>query len=540
MSLLSDDGLNRTLEDLVNKVRYKNLDKDYVPTEFALKFINFIKLVNGDLGEENQSPVFHYKMLDAIVNHTSTLIVAFRGSGKTAVSSEYLFLYLATFGEMDDFGDVQVALYIGDTMENGCKNLRNNIEHRYRHSDFLQKFLPKVRFTDSEIEFENAAGHQFFVKLFGASTGIRGIKHYGIRPQISVLDDLFTDKNAESPTVTKDIENIIYKGVRQAMHPTKRKIVWIGTPFNKKDPLYKAAGSKSWYTEVFPICEKFPCSKDEYIGAWEDRFPYHVVKREYDLLRGNGQIEAFNQELMLKITSDEDRLVADEDIVWYNRDKILDELEKYNIYITTDFATSEAQSSDFSVISVWALDYKGRWNWIDGIVKRQHMAANVNDLFRFVELYNPLLVGVEVSGQQKGFVSWIKKEMVDRNTFFVLATDRKTSEEGLRPTTNKMQRFNTVVPLFKKKQIRLPVELKESPSMLEFYDEITCATVSGFKSVHDDCLDTISMITLLNYAAPYDPSLGVQKKEKQDYVDNIYYTGSLLGEEEVDTSSYIV
>ena len=34
-----------------------------------------------------------------------------------------------------------------------------------------------------------------------------------------------------------------------------------------------------------------------------------------------------------------------------------DNIEQYNIYMTTDFATSETEKSDFSVISVWALDY---------------------------------------------------------------------------------------------------------------------------------------------------------------------------------------
>lgn len=532
---------NEKLEDLVAKVNYDEMFENYVPSEFAIKFINFIKMVNGEVGEENRSPLFHYKILDCLNKYTNSLVVAFRGSSKTTITSEYLFLYIATFGELDNFGDVQVAMYVGDTMENGCKNLRANIEHRYKHSEFLQKFIPHARFTDMEIEFENAAGHQFCVRMFGANVGVRGFKKYGIRPQLTVLDDLFTDKSAESPTITKDIENVIYKAVRQAMHPTKRKVIWIGTPFNKKDPLYKAAGSSSWHTEVFPICETFPCTKDEFKGAWEDRFSYSVVKREFELLRSNGQISAFNQELMLRITSDEDRLILDEDILWYTRDDILKNVENCNVYITTDFATSETQKSDFSVISVWALDHKGNFNWIDGMVKRQNMAANINTLFNFVELYKPLLVGVEVSGQQKGFVSWIKKDMMDRGIYFTLANDRRTKEEGLRPTTNKLQRFNTVVPLFKQRKIRFPKELKESASMLEFVDELSCATIGGFKSVHDDCLDTISMLTLLDYVIPYDPSMNVSKKEKVDNYDPIYSTGKKLGEDNYEyVSPYIV
>ena len=323
---------NKTLDDLLSKVKYKKFESGYVPSSFAIEFINFIKLVNGGRGEENKSPLFHYDILDTIRNNSNILVVSFRGSAKTSLVAEYFILYLAVFGKLDGFGDVTVGMYIGDTMDNGVKNLRNNLEHRYRNSEFLQKYLPEVKFTDPEWEFTNADGHKLCFKGYGANTGVRGFKKYGQRPQIAILDDLMSDKSAESKTIIKDIENIIYKAVRQAMHPTKRKVIWIGTPFNKKDPLYKAAGTEVWTTKAYPICEEFPCKEKDFIGAWEDRFPYSAVKQEYAMLKANGKIDAFNQELMLRILSDEDRLILDEDIVWFKRQEVLDHLRNYNIY----------------------------------------------------------------------------------------------------------------------------------------------------------------------------------------------------------------
>lgn len=528
-----NDESNASLEKLVAEVDYKELNNNYVPTPFAFKFINFIKLVNGEMGEENISPLFHYQILDTIYENRDVLIVSFRGSSKTTLSAEYMFLYIATFGMLDGFGDVNVAMYVGDTMENGCKNLRANIEHRYRNSEFLQRFIPDVRFTDVELEFTNANGHQFCIKLFGANTGVRGFKKYGVRPQLAVLDDLMSDKSAESKTITKDIENVIYKAVRQAMHPTKRKVVWIGTPFNKADPLYKAAGSKAWVTRAFPICEKFPCKKEDFIGAWEDRFPYETVKKEYELLKENGRIDAFNQELMLRILSDEDRLVLDQDIVWYNRNTVVGNLDNFNVYMTTDFATSETENSDFSVISVWAIDYRGVFHWIDGICKRQDMAANVDDVFRFVQLYNPLSTGVEISGQQKGFVSWLKRDMMSRKIYFPLASDKTSGEEGLRPNTSKLTRFNVALPLFKQRKIAFPIELKESPIIMEFLDELFSATPSGFKSLHDDCIDTISQLPLLEYFSPIDPKL------KKPVLPDYFYHGRSYFYSEREDDDYV-
>lgn len=521
-----EDGFNQSLEMLLREVDYIQMEKDYIPSQFAIKFINFIKLVNGEVGEENKSPIIHYDMLDTVRESVNTLIVSFRGSSKTTLMAEYMILYLATFGELDGFGDVSVGVYIGDTMENGAKNLRANIEHRYNNSDFLKRFIIKTRFTDSEMEFVNVEGHQLCFRMYGATTGFRGFKKYGQRPQLALLDDLMSDKSAESKTIISDIENIIYKAVRQALHPTKRKVVWIGTPFNKKDPLYKAAGSKGWITKVYPICHRFPCKKEEFVGAWEDRFNYDAVKTEYDFLKSSGQIDAFNQELMLRILSDDDRLVLDEDIMWFNRTDVMSRLQDFNIYITTDFATSENEKADYSVISVWALDYTGRFHWIDGIVKRQDMAKNVDDVFRFVKLYKPLSVGVEISGQQKGFVHWLKRDMTTRGIYFTIASDKASGEEGLRPNTSKLTRFNVALPLFKQRLIAFPKELEESPAILEFMDEITSVTPSGFKSLHDDCADTISQLPLLEYFKPSDPSKNKEAVEPLSFSKSKYFSKS--------------
>jgi len=78
------------------------------------------------------------------------------------------------------------------------------------------------------------------------------------------------------------------------------------------------------------------------------------------------------------------------------------------------------------------------------------MDVNVDDLFRLAQIYSPQQVGVEISGQQKGFIPWIQEQMMVRNIYFPLASDHNSKELGIRPNTNKVQRFNTgAVPLFK-------------------------------------------------------------------------------------------
>ena len=524
-----------TVEQYLNATNYA-VDPEYVPSDFALEFVTFIKLVNGAQGEEHKTPLVHYRMLDTLTGGGKRVInLCHRGIAKTTVMGEYLFLYIAVYGEIPGFGRLDLALYVSDSIENGVKNMRKNLEFRWDNSDFLKKYIPNVRFTDIRWEFNNADGKTFIVKGYGAKTGVRGAKEMGKRPQLAVLDDLISDEDARSATVISAVEDTVYKAVTYALHPTNNMIIWSGTPFNAKDPLYKAVESGAWLVNVFPVCEQFPCAEEDFMGSWPDRFTYQYVKTQYDSAVLLGKVETFNQELMLRIMSEEDRMVQDADIAWYKIDAVLRNKQRFNFYITTDFATSLKDKADFSVISVWAYNNVGDWLWVDGICKRQLMNKNVDDLFRFAQAYKPQSVGIEVTGQQGGFISWLQTEMMERNIYFPLATEGNGNSPGIRPNTNKMVRFNTVVPLFKARKVFFPIEKKTDPAIAEAMNELSLVSVSGFRSKHDDFLDTVSMLASLT---PWKPSEEAPMKPEEG--------GSGLWEMEVDDviqdrlASYIV
>ena len=106
----------------------------------------------------------------------------------------------------------------------------------------------------------------------------------------------------------------------------------------------------------------------------------------------------------------------------------------------------------------------------------------------------------------------------------MLASDKSSGEEGLRPTTSKLVRFNAALPLFKARRIAFPEELRESSALLEFIDELTSVTVAGFKSMHDDCADTVRQLPLIEYFNPADPKISVKNERQIDYgIFNRYF-----------------
>lgn len=388
------------------------------------------------------------------------------------------------------------------------------------------KSISKIAMEPSQCIAIDSVSHQYLANDYFRThnTGVRGTRENNSRPVLALLDDLISDTDAKSPTVIQNVKDTIYKAIFAALHPTKRKIIWSGTPFNANDPLYQAVESGAWNVNVFPVCERFPCSKEDFRGSWEDRFTYESTKQAYNLLSESGNLEAFNQELMLRIMSEDDKLIEDTDIQWYDYSLLMKNLQSYNIYITTDFATSEKTSADFSVISVWAINNKGHWFWIDGICKRQQMDANLDDLFRLVQIYNPLSVGIEVSGQQGGFVSLIQRAMIDKNIFFNLASESNNGKPGIRPNKQKFTRFLTILPWFKSKIMFFPEQKKDSAPMQEAMNELGLVSKHGFKSKHDDFIDTISMLSLMNAWRPtadiqmkYNDTSGLWEEDSYEY-----------------------
>ena len=531
-------AIKKTVDEWLNEIRYDG-DPGYVPSEFALEFISFIKLVNGERGEENKSPVIHYHMLDNIAGKKeNTANMCYRGSAKTTIMAEYLFLYIAVYGAIPGFGEVDYALYVSDSIENGVKKMRLRMERRCEHSPFLKKYMAEARFTDIRWYFRNATGNEFVVTGHGAKTGVRGTVELNTRPQLAVLDDLLGDEDAKSPTIIENVENTVYSAIDYALHPSKRKVIWSGTPFNAKDPLYKAIESGAWHVNVYPICEKFPCTREEFRGAWEDRFDYDYVYNQYTKSKLAGKLDSFNQELMLRIMSEEERLIEDADIIWYKRINVLKQKGAYNFYITTDFATSDREHADYSVINVWALNNNGDWLWVDGFCKQVLMDVTIDALFRLVQEYRPQEVGIETTGQQGGFISWIQNEMANRNIYFTLSKGKGSNTIGIRPTKDKMSRFQqNAVPLFKAKKIWFPEELRESTQLIEIMNELSLATVKGFKSKNDDEIDTISMLAELNSWRPSEVSTQDYDDEEGDFA------GSGLWDDDTkvpESSSYFV
>ena len=498
----------------------------YCPSTESLKFIAFIRACGI---EENANAEIHYKLADKYFSKDKQILIeSFRGSAKSTLM-EWMMLYIATIGKLPGFGDVGFIAFIGDSAENGVKNLFRNLQAKIDRSELLRQMVTVKRKTDAEMELVNANGVELYIKGFGASTNIRGVRYKNLRPAIAILDDITTNEAKTSQAIQNTINDNFYKAIVPALHPTKFKIFYIGTPISENDLIHQLSNNPEWVVHKFPICEKFPCELEEYKGAWEDRFPYEAVRSKYEMLKASGKEQDFAQEYMLEIVDLSTLLVDEEDIQWYDPTLVAKNRDGYNYYIATDFATSTKKSADYSAITVWAINSNNDWLLVDGQCVRQTMQENLDDLFRYVQKWRPLSVGIESSGQQGGFLSIIQEMMMQRNVWFTLARKAGSKEPGIRPTKDKMHRFVTgVQPKFKQGKVWLPkpeltkvLSPKLHATVEELVGELSKFTMAGGVQAlaHDDCIDTLNQLSEME---TYAPSVDILTTKVTSFDDGVW------------------
>jgi len=327
------------------------------------------------------------------------------------------------------------------------------------------------------------------------------ITAFGRSKNCFTFDDIIKNEaDAGSAIIMAKLKSMIYSDAENALGK-KGKIIIVNTPFNKKDPVYQALEGGVWTPVCLPVCEKIylDMPKSEYRGSWEAMKPYEEIMEKYEDAYYGDTLREFNQELMLRISSEEDKLIPDKLLEgqWYKRTDILKNLYAYNLYMTTDFTTTGNKGSDLSGIAVWAVNHNQDWFMLDLCLRKQEVEQQYNEVFRFIDTYTPenktFEVGVEVDGNQRSHIHALKDRMRQRLNYFTIARQRgsQPGAEGILSRLeggNKHWRMRMMLPMFQNRKIFFPEELRHSPDMVELMDEIRYTSYTRFNCVSGDTL----------------------------------------------------
>ncbi len=157
--------------------------------------------------------------------------------------------------------------------------------------------------------------------------------------------------------------------------------------------------------------------------------------------------------------------------------------QSFNYYITTDFATTDKQKSDYSVFLVAGINSEGLIYILHVIHGRFDTLEILEQLFALASRYNPEKVFVE-TGQQWGTLKpLIMNKMLSSEVFFNL--------EELPSITDKRSRSSSIQARMRAGAVKFDKEADWYP---DFEEE--CLRFTGTGSSHDDQVDALSMLGL--------------------------------------------
>jgi len=512
----------------------------YVPSEDALEFFALMRLVQGE-DFEFSTPLFHYWLVDLMfgnitrdhypyskevrdtitINAKRICIVASRGVAKSTVVTAFYPVYCAIKGKTPDGIKSEFHLLVAASQQGGGRVMAKAVQSLCEDSVFCQNYFESMRFTETESEFirkgnTKVKNRVFLARYIGIGGGIRGVRSNigSERPDHIIFDDVILNSDtAYSDTIMNSLRTTIKADAINALRGGGRgKIFSVATPFHLLDPVIEMLTGGAYTPVAIPICEKIyeGMPEEEFVGVWPSMHPYEAVIEQYESAVASNATREFNQERMLRISSDEDRMISDNMIEWYSRKDLLKNIGAYNIYITTDFTTTSEAKSDFSALAAWAVNSNRDYYLVDLCVKRQGIAEQYNELFRMVNFWlshgRSVEVGIEVDGQQKAHLFALKEMMLKRSEWFTFARQKgtKIGSQGILSRNsggNKHERFRMMLPQFQNHKIHFPYELENTPDMREALTQLKYTTWEAFGG-HDDFPDTISQLGMIELVFP--------------------------------------
>ena len=529
---------------------------NYTPSVKAFEFFNYIRVFMGQ-DFEIDTPMWHYFLVDLLlgevkreqfpydkelvdsitVDPSAIAILASRGAAKSTVTTLFYPIYASILGTTPVTGPLSHILILSDSQQGGSTSQARIMASTFEKSAFAKEWFETMRFTDMEVELvrRNQPGknlpiekRHMLIKFKGANAG--GIRSgsrnpvTGDRYALILADDIVKNEDdAYSEAMMEKVKTALESDAENAMRSKNTQMVIINTPFHKNDPLYKIVEGGAYTPLVVPICKEInlDLKKEEFVGLWEESHSYESVMKRWRKAVANNNTRAFNQELMLRVSNEEDRMITDDMVQWYDRNMLMKLIEGYNIYITTDFTTTSAAKSDFSGIAVWAVNSNDDWFMLDLNLKRLELIEQYEALFRFVQIYSRggkhIEVGVEIDGQQKAHIFALKEMMQKKNVYFSFAKQKgaPVGREGILSKAggnSKLERFRYMLPMFQNKKMYFPEQLKDNADMKEGLKQLKGATQVGFTNKDDFC-DCVIHLGAIDYVRPMYAEDALEKSD---------------------------
>lgn len=446
------------------------------------------------------SASFHYHWSDILLHGKGNYsICGFRASGKSSYVLRAFPLYALTFPKVGR----EFIILIANNQELASARLKE-IADEYLNNEFMNINLVKVVQNSARafivvVKDDEGQEHTINLVAFGKGSSLRGQNRKDKRPDIVLMDDVQDLEDSESETVT-DKDWAWFKGDVYFLSKSSR-IFLIGNQLGEACIIERIKSHQkelNFHSEVVPIMN----DKDE--STWPEMFSTEEVRDQRDKWTEMGEYSTWARENMCLAMVPEDQMFRPEmyryfDLSQFKRDNM-------NVFTCCDLAVSEKETADNSVVCTVAVDSKGNWFILDCAYGRWNPTRMMDEIFKAVQKYRPIYVGLETVAYQASLQHFLSIEMQKRNQFFTIQPLKAKEKKEVRIRGALQPRFQNGLVWFPLGASWLPemkVELETFP-----------------KSLHDDCTDALAYIDQVQF-------LPVDSWEEGNTSEDIPLSGSL-------------
>lgn len=490
--------MDKMLETIIDQTEYamnfgRSLDTEklgYVDNLFAsmdenlrilsYNYFNATVLSNFNLGWRN----LEWGNLTQLFPWSSYLCG--RGSGKS-----YMWCYSFPLWRLYSY--TRPMLYGGDTVDN--KNRKetamitntmtlakvhvNKIIEEITTNDILKEKIDpngKAKLGETAIEGENGA----ILHVRGKDGFIRGL-HVGA----AIIDDMPDESSLYSDEQREKLKEVFRGTITPIVEPYGYLIV-SGTPYSTApNELYNVIkGDRRFYSFEYPVVfpDGRPLAPDRYtfedIKTKRTELGSIVFAREYLVIPISDNSTIFSYEYLRRSTVGMDKVSFADSIEFFP-------FELQRVVVGCDFAVSGNIGADYTVYSVWGIDYSNNFYLIN-YFRAKGMSHNeqVDKIVLFNRLYKPDKIVCEANGFQ-GILSALARErgLSNIEQFTTTEGNKKDLYSGLPSLSAMFERGQIKVP-YKEGDTRQKVEL-----MFSEFASVTFRSDKGkleASSGHDD------------------------------------------------------
>lgn len=377
-------------------------------------------VLSGKFDQPKATPTCHLEWWDYCCSASPLVaICAPRGHAKsTAITHSYVLASVL-------FQDRSFVLLISDTYEQAVLFIQD-IKGELTDNQAILDNFGKIEFekeTENDFIAIMEDGSKFRIIAKGSEQKVRGLKWDGKRPDLIVCDDLENDEivlNKERRQKFKEwffsallpcrSDNGIVRVVGTILHMDSLLEKLMPKVWEKKNTIVTDLKTYSIKPRQGWIAVKYRAHNTDFSKIlWPEKWTKDRLKLERQRYIDMGIPEKYSQEYLNEPIDDSNAFFRMEDFLPMIQDDFKKVMTKY---MAVDFAISEDDRADYTVMVAGGVDEEGVLHILDVIRARLDAREIIEAMFAMAKRYDPDLITLEAGSIEKAIGPFLDRKSV--------------------------------------------------------------------------------------------------------------------------------